>query len=82
MILKEINGKSIEHFYLEKDGITYTEKTPEMKLKDGLITTEEYNIIINEKRQTLYKNKTDKQVMELTRLFLNRNINNMKMQFF
>lgn len=77
MILKEINGKSIEHFYLEKDGITYTEKTPEMKLKDGLITTEEYNIIINEKRQTLYKNKTDKQVMELTRLFLNRNINNM-----
>ena len=31
----------IEHFYLEKDGITYTEKTPEMKLKDGLITNEE-----------------------------------------
>ena len=58
--LKEINGKSIEHFYLEKDGVTYTEKTPEMKLKDGLITTEEYNNIQNQKRETLYESKTDK----------------------
>lgn len=67
----------IEHFYLEKDGITYTEKTPEMKLKDGLITNEEYNEIINKKRETLYESKTDKQVLELTRAFLNRNINNL-----
>ena len=77
MELKEINGKSIEHFYLEKDGITYTEKTPEMKLKDGLITNEEYNEIINKKRETLYESKTDKQVLELTRAFLNRNIDNL-----
>ena len=67
----------IEHFYLEKDGITYTEKTPEMKLKDGLITNEEYNEIINKKRETLYESKTDKQVLELTRSFLNRNIDNL-----
>lgn len=67
----------IEHFYLEKDGITYTEKTPEMKLKDGLITNEEYNEIINKKRETLYESKTDKQVLELTRAFLNRNIDNL-----
>lgn len=67
----------IEHFYLEKDGITYTEKTPEMKLKDGLITNEEYNNIQNQKRETLYESKTDKQVLELTRAFLNRNIDNL-----
>ena len=72
----------IEHFYLEKDGITYTEKTPEMKLKDGLlkdglITIEEYNNIQNQKRETLYESKTDKQVLELTRAFLNRNIDNL-----
>ena len=73
----KINGKSIKHFYLEKDGVTYTEKSPEMKLKDGLITAEEYNIIIKEKRENLYKSKTDKQVLELTRSFFNRNINNM-----
>ena len=76
-MIKYINNKPIEHFYLEKDGVTYTEKTPEMKLKDGLITAEEYNIIIKEKRENLYKSKTDKQVLELTRSFLNRNINNM-----
>lgn len=79
--IKEINGKPIEHFYLEKDGVTYTEKTPEMKLKDGLITQEEYNQIINEtinkKRENLYESRTDKQVLELTRSFLNRNINNL-----
>uniref|UniRef100_UPI003F4C5DA8 hypothetical protein n=1 Tax=Brachyspira catarrhinii TaxID=2528966 RepID=UPI003F4C5DA8 len=75
--LTEINGKTIEHFLLEKDGVTYTEKTPEMKLKEGLITNEEYNEIINKKRETLYESKTDKQVLELTRSFLNRNINNL-----
>ena len=75
--LKEINGKPIKHFYLEKDGVTYTEKSPEMKLEDGLITAEEYNNIQNEKRENLYESKTDKQVLELTRSFLNRNINNM-----
>lgn len=74
---EKINGKPIEHFYLEKDGITYTEKTPEMKLKDALITIEEYNNIQNQKRETLYESKTDKQVLELTRSFLNRNINNL-----
>ena len=76
-MIKYINNKPIEHFYLEKDGITYTEKTPEMKLKDGLITAEEYNNIQNKKREALYESKTDKQVLELTRSFLNRNINNM-----
>ena len=76
-MIKYINNKPIEHFYLEKDGITYTEKTPEMKLKDGLITNEEYNEIINKKRETLYESKTDKQVLELTRSFLNRNIDNL-----
>ena len=77
MKLTNINGKPIEHFYLEEDGITYTEKTPEMKLKDGLITNEEYNEIINKKRETLYESKTDKQVLELARSFLNRNIDNL-----
>ena len=48
-----------------------------MKLKDGLITNEEYNEIINKKRETLYESKTDKQVLELTRAFLNRNIDNL-----
>lgn len=73
----KINGKSEEHFYLENDGITWTEKTPEMKLQNKLITKEEYNKIQNDKREQEYKSKTDKQVIELTRLFLNRNINNM-----
>ena len=53
------------------------EKTLEEKLNDGLITQEEYNNIINEKREKEYENKTDKQVLELTRSFLNRNINNL-----
>lgn len=68
-----INGKPIEHFYLENDGVTYTEKTPEMKLKEGLITKEQYNILINKKRQARYESKTDKQVIELMRNFLNNN---------
>ncbi|OEJ15765.1 hypothetical protein BFL38_09890 [Brachyspira hampsonii] len=66
-----------EIYYNKINSNTYIEKSAEEKLKDGLITAEEYNIIIKEKRENLYKNKTDKQVMELTRLFLNRNINNM-----
>ena len=49
------------------------EKTAEEKLSDGLITKEEYNNIQNEKRQILYKNETDKQVIELMRNFLNKN---------
>lgn len=55
----KINGKPIEHFYLEKDGITLTEKTPEMKLKDGLITKEEYNAYIVNQRQSQYNQKLD-----------------------
>ena len=53
------------------------EKTLEEKLKDNLITSEEYNKIQNEKREKEYESKTDKQVLELTRAFLNRNINNL-----
>lgn len=75
--LKYINSKPIEHFYLEEDGITYTEKTPEMKLKDGLITTEEYNKIIAEKRLNEYHTKTDSTVIELMRAYLNKNIKNL-----
>ena len=51
------------------------EKTLEEKLNDGLITQEQYNEIQNEKREQEYKNKTDN--LELTRSFLNRNINNL-----
>ena len=72
-----INNKPIEHFYLEEDGITYTEKTPEMKLKDGLITIEEYNKITAEKRINEYRTKTDNTVIELMRVYLNRNIKNL-----
>ena len=53
------------------------EKTLEEKLKDNVITSEEYNKIQNEKREKEYESKTDKQVLELTRAFLNRNINNL-----
>ena len=53
------------------------EKTLEEKLKDNVITSEEYNKIQNEKREKEYESKTDKQVLELTRRFLNRNINNL-----
>lgn len=66
----KINGKSIKHFYLEKDGVTYTEKSPEMKLKDGLITAEEYNNIQNEKRQTSYKDETDNMLLDLMSSYL------------
>lgn len=75
MPVSEINEKSIEHFYLEKDGITYTEKSPEMKLNEGLITNEQYNEIINNKRQQIYKEKTDPIVMDIMRSVLNRNTN-------
>ena len=53
------------------------EKTLEEKLNDGLITQEQYNEIQNEKREQEYKNKTDKQVLELTRSFFNGNIDNL-----
>ncbi|MEI0558247.1 phage tail protein [Brachyspira intermedia] len=53
------------------------EKTLEEKLKDGLITSEEYNNIQNQKRETLYESKTDKQVIELSRNFLNKNKDNL-----
>ena len=66
----KINGKSIKHFYLEKDGVTYTEKSPEMKLQDGLITAEEYNIIIKEKRENLYKSKTDNMLLDFISFYL------------
>ena len=67
-----------ERFWkLEADGITYTLKSDLELLEENLITKEEYNERVNAKRESLYKNKTDKQVIELTRSFLNRNINNM-----
>lgn len=69
--LKEINGKPIKHFYLEKDGVTYTEKTPEMKLKDGLITTEEYNNYIISQRQGQYQINLDGERAELVDSVLN-----------
>lgn len=67
-----------ERFWkLEADGITYTLKSDLELLEENLISKEEYNERVNAKRETLYENKTDKQVIELTRSFLNRNINNM-----
>lgn len=67
-----------ERFWkLEADGITYTLKSDLELLEENLISKEEYNERVNAKRESLYKNKTDKQVIELTRSFLNRNINNM-----
>ena len=49
------------------------EKTAEEKLSDGLITKEEYNKIMNAEREKEYNDKTDKQVIELMRDFLNKN---------
>lgn len=49
------------------------EKTDEEKLNEGLITQEEYNNIQNAKREKEYESKTDKQVIELMRNFLNKN---------
>ncbi|MDA0067618.1 phage tail protein [Brachyspira hyodysenteriae] len=49
------------------------EKTNEEKLNEGLITSEEYNNIQNEKREKEYESKTDKQIIELMRNFLNKN---------
>ena len=49
------------------------EKTAEEKLNDGLITKEEYNKIMNAEREKEYNDKTDKQVIELMRNFLNKN---------
>ncbi|MEI0487310.1 hypothetical protein [Brachyspira intermedia] len=58
---------------LEEDGITKTLKSDLELLEENLISKEEYNERINKKRETLYKNKTDKQVIELARNFLNKN---------
>lgn len=49
------------------------EKSSDEKLSDGLISQEEYNKIQNEKREKEYEGKTDKQVIELIRNFLNKN---------
>lgn len=49
------------------------EKTAEEKLNEGLITKEEYNTIMNAEREKEYNDKTDKQVIELMRNFLNKN---------
>lgn len=49
------------------------EKTAEEKLSDGLITKEEYNKIMNAEREKEYNDKTDKQIIELMRNFLNKN---------
>lgn len=49
------------------------EKTDLEKLNEGLITEEQYNNIQNENRQKEYNSKTDKQVIELMRNFLNNN---------
>lgn len=62
---------------LEDDGITKTLKSLKELLEENLISQDEYNEEINNKRQTLYESKTDKQVLELMRSFLNRNINNL-----
>lgn len=62
---------------LEKDGITYTLKSNAELFNEGLISQDEYNKRIDEERETLYESKTDKQVLELTRSFLNRNMDNL-----
>ncbi|MEI0703224.1 phage tail protein, partial [Brachyspira intermedia] len=46
-------------------------------LDEGLINQDEYNQRTNKKREKEYEIKTDKQVLELTRSFFNRNINNL-----
>ena len=48
------------------------EKTLEEKLKDNVITSEEYNKIQNQKREALYESKTDTQVIELARNIFNK----------
>ena len=75
-----IDGKPREFYKVEKvekDSITYTLKSNTELFNEGLITADEYNKRINKERESLYESKTDKQVIELTRSFLNRNINNL-----
>ncbi|WP_297295770.1 hypothetical protein [uncultured Brachyspira sp.] len=75
-----IDGKPREFYKVEKvekDSITYTLKSDKELLEENLISQDEYNKRINKERETLYESKTDKQVIELTRSFLNRNINNL-----
>ncbi|AEM20775.1 Hvp 28 VSH-1 tail protein [Brachyspira intermedia PWS/A] len=62
---------------LEKDGKTLTPKTDKELFEENIITKEEYNERINQKRETLYENKTDKQVIELSRNFFNKNKDNL-----
>ena len=66
-----------KYWKLEKDGITKTLKTDKELLDEGLINQDEYNQRTNKKREKEYEIKTDKQVLELTRAFLNRNIDNL-----
>lgn len=67
-----------ERFWkLDKDGVTYTLKSDIELFEENLINQDEYNERTNKKRENLYESKTDKQVLELTRSFLNRNINNL-----
>ena len=49
------------------------DKTDLEKLNEKLITQEEYNTIMNAEREKEYNDKTDKQVIELMRNFLNKN---------
>ena len=75
-----IDGKPREFYKVEKvekDSITYTLKSDKELLEENLISQDEYNERVNSKRESLYESKTDKQVLELARSFLNRNINNL-----
>lgn len=75
-----IDGKPREFYKIEKvekDSITYTLKSDKELLEENLISQDEYNERVDSKRETLYETKTDKQVIELIRSFLNRNINNL-----
>ena len=75
-----IDGKPREFYKVEKvekDSITYTLKSDKELLEENLISQDEYNERVDSKRESLYESKTDKQVLELARSFLNRNINNL-----
>ena len=58
--------------YNKIDNYNFIEKTAEEKIKDSLITEEEYNNIQNQRREALYESKTDKQVIELARNIFNK----------
>ena len=71
--MSDYNYEIDKKYYNKINDNTYIEKTAEEKLNEDLITKEEYNEIINKKREALYQSTTDKQVMELMRNFLNKN---------